>query len=50
VETTTLIHSSDEPYAALAAKGPHIVEATVTGSLHDVKPYTLEVRAAIDNL
>ena len=34
--------------AALLAKGPHIVEATAGGPLHDVKPFTPEVRAGID--
>ena len=49
VDTAVLTHSFDAPYAALLAKGPHIVEATAGGSLHEVKPYTPEVRAEIDN-
>ena len=49
VDTAVLTHSFDAPYATLLAKGPHIVEATAGGSLHEVKPYTPEVRAEIDN-
>ena len=33
----------------LLARGPQIVEATLGGELHDVKPFTPEVRAEIDN-
>jgi arylsulfatase A-like enzyme len=47
-ETITLSHSIDAPVPALLAKGPHIVEATLGGTLHDVKPFTSEVRAEID--
>ena len=33
----------------VARKGPHIVEATAGGALQQVKPFTPEVRADIDN-
>jgi arylsulfatase A-like enzyme len=49
VDTVVLTHTSGAPYAALLAKGPHVVEATLGGPLHEVKPYTPEVRAEIDN-
>jgi arylsulfatase len=49
VTTIALTHSVDAPYAALLAKGPHIVEATLGGPLREVKPYTEELRADIDN-
>ncbi len=48
VSTITLTHSIEAPLAALEAKGPHIVEATLGGPLHEVKPFTPEVRAEID--
>jgi arylsulfatase A-like enzyme len=48
VDTITLTRSIEAPAAALLAKGPHIVEATAGSPLHDVKPFTPEVRAAID--
>jgi arylsulfatase A-like enzyme len=47
-DTITLIHSIEAPYAALLAKGPQIVEGAAGGPLHDVKPFTPEVRAGID--
>jgi arylsulfatase len=49
VDTAVLTHSLDAPYAELLAKGPHIVEATLGGPLREVKPFTREVRAEIDN-
>lgn len=49
VNTITLTHSIEAPAAALLAKGPHIVEATLGSPLHEVKPFTPEVRAEIDN-
>jgi arylsulfatase A-like enzyme len=49
VDTAILTHSVDAPYAELLAKGPHIVEATLGSPLREVKPYTLEMRAEIDN-
>jgi len=48
VDTITLTHSFDAPYSALLERGPHIVEAKLGGALHDVKPFTPEVRAEID--
>ncbi|HVP09747.1 MAG TPA: arylsulfatase [Phycisphaerae bacterium] len=44
-----LTHSIPAPHDVLVARGPHIVEAVAGGPLRDVKPYTLEVRAEIDN-
>jgi arylsulfatase A-like enzyme len=49
VDTAVLTHSIDAPLAALLAKGPHIVEGALGGPLHEVKPFTPEVRAEIDN-
>ena len=48
VDTITLTHSIEAPRAALVEKGPHIVEGTLGNPRHDVKPFTLEVRAEID--
>lgn len=48
VDTITLTHSIGAPRAALVEKGPHIVEGTLGAPLHDVKPFTQEVRAEID--
>ena len=48
VDTLTLTHSIGAPHAALEAKGPHLVEATLGGTPHEVKPFTPEVRAEID--
>jgi arylsulfatase A-like enzyme len=48
VDSIMLTHSSEESYQELLTKGPHIVEATAGGPLHDVKPFTPEVRAGID--
>jgi arylsulfatase len=47
-DTMTLTHSFDAPHQALVERGPHIVEAKLGGPLHDVKPFTPEVRAEID--
>jgi arylsulfatase len=44
-----LTHSFEASHDELVARGPHIIEAVAGGELHDVKPYTLEVRAEIDN-
>jgi len=49
VDSIELTHSIEAPPAALLAKGPHIVEATAGGPLHEVKPFTPEVRSEIDN-
>jgi arylsulfatase A-like enzyme len=49
VDTAVLTHSIKAPDAVLLAKGPHVVEATLAGPLHEVKPFTPEVRAEIDN-
>src|SRR5271166_3079464 len=49
VVTIMLTHSIDAPAATLLAKGPHIVEATLGSPLREVKPFTPEVRAEIDN-
>ena len=48
VDTIALTHSIEAPYAVLLAKGPQIVEGRAGGPLHDVKPFTPEVRASID--
>jgi arylsulfatase A-like enzyme len=49
VSTIELTHSIAAPPAALLARGPQIVEATLGGPLRTVKPFTPEVRANIDN-
>lgn len=49
VDTIELTHSIDAPRDLLLAKGPQIVEAVAGGPLHDVKPFTPDVRAEIDN-
>lgn len=49
VSTIELTHSIPAPPAALLARGPQIVEATLGGPLRNVKPFTPEVRAEIDN-
>ena len=49
LESAVLTHSIEAPYSTLLAKGPHIVEATAGGALHEVKPFTPDVRAEIDN-
>jgi arylsulfatase len=49
VDTIELTHSMPAPHDELLAKGPQIVEAVAGGPLRKVKPYTLEVRAEIDN-
>lgn len=50
--TTALIvqsHSIDVPESALVEKGPWIMQQKAGGPLERVKPFTLEVRAEIDN-
>ncbi len=49
VNTIELTHSIPAPPDALLAKGPHIVEAVAGGTLREVKPFTPEVRAGIDD-
>jgi len=49
VDSMELTHSIQAPPGVLLARGPQIVEATAGGPLRTVKPYTLEVRANIDN-
>jgi arylsulfatase A-like enzyme len=49
VEKIELTHSLPAPPDVLLARGPQIVEATAGGELHNVKPFTPEVRANIDN-
>jgi arylsulfatase A-like enzyme len=49
VSTIELTHSIAASPAALLARGPQIVEATLGGPLRTVKPFTPEVRANIDN-
>ena len=49
VETITMTHTIEAPYEALLAKGPHVVQSTAGGPLTNVKPYTRDVRAEIDN-
>lgn len=48
-ETVALAKSIPAPLEALLAKGPHIVEAVAGGPLREVKPFTPEVTAEIDN-
>lgn len=49
VDSITLTHSIDAPSDVLLAKGPQIVESKAGGALTNVKPFTPEVRAEIDN-
>src|ERR1700739_2200335 len=49
VEKIEMTHSMPVPHDVLLAKGPHVVEATAGGELRNVKPFTMEVRAEIDN-
>lgn len=49
VDSITLTHSIDAPPDVLLAKGPHIVESKAGAALTNVKPFTPEVRADIDN-
>jgi arylsulfatase len=49
VDTIALTHSIPFPRDALLARGPQIVEAVAGSPLRDVKPFTREVRAEIDN-
>src|SRR5208283_6061831 len=48
VDTIELTHSIPAPPDVLLARGPQIVQATAGGPLQAVKPFTPEVRAAID--
>jgi arylsulfatase A-like enzyme len=47
--TISLTKTVKAPLEILEAKGPQIVESTAGGQLHNVKPFTPEVRANIDN-
>jgi arylsulfatase A-like enzyme len=49
VDTIELTHSIAAPRDVLLAKGPQIVESVAGGPLRNVKPFTPEVRAEIDN-
>ena len=49
VDTIELTHSMSTPPDALLEKGPQIYEAVAEGPLREVKPYTPEVRAEIDD-
>jgi hypothetical protein len=48
-EMITISHLMDISHDALLANGPQIVEGALGGPLHNVKPFTLAVRAEIDN-
>ena len=49
VNTIQITHSIPAPPKVLLEKGPQICEAVAGGKLKTVKPFTLEVRAEIDN-
>jgi arylsulfatase len=49
VDTIEMTRSIAAPHDVLLAKGPQIQEAVAGGNLRDVKPFTPEVRAEIDN-
>ena len=49
VDTIELTHSLPFPRDALLARGPQVVEGVAGGALRNVKPFTREVRAEIDN-
>lgn len=49
LDTIALTHSIPAPRDVLLARGPHIVEAVAGGAPRNVKPFTPEVRAEIDN-
>jgi arylsulfatase len=49
VEKIELTHTLPAPRDLLLARGPQIVEAVAGGALRNVKPFTPEVRAEIDN-
>ncbi|HEX8800911.1 MAG TPA: sulfatase-like hydrolase/transferase, partial [Terriglobales bacterium] len=50
IDSALMTHSLPPvPEAELRAKGPQIIEGTLGSKLRDVKPYTREVRAEIDN-
>ena len=49
VDSIAMTHSFAAPMEELLAKGPQVVEATAGAPLRNVKPFTPEVRAEIDN-
>src|SRR3954451_9712433 len=49
VSTMELTKSMTAPPGELLSHGPQIVEATTGGRLREVKPFTPEVRATIDD-
>ena len=49
VDSIEVTHSFPYPRAALLERGPHIVEGVLGGEIKNVKPFTPEVRAEIDN-
>lgn len=49
VDTIELTQSLPFPRDALLARGPQVVEGVAGGPLRNVKPFTREVRAEIDN-
>lgn len=49
VDTIELTHSIPAPPGELLARGSQIVQAVLGGPLQNVKPFTPEVRAEIDN-
>jgi arylsulfatase len=49
VSTMELTHSFTESPQVLLEKGPQMVEGVLGGKLKNVKPYTPEVRAEVDN-
>lgn len=49
VDTAEMTHSVAVPHDVLLAHGPQIVEGKAGGALRNVKPFTQEVRANIDN-
>jgi arylsulfatase len=49
VDEMTLFKTTAAPREAMVANGPQMVEGTLGGQLHNVKPFTPEVRAEVDN-
>ena len=49
VDSISVTHTIEAPRDAMLAKGPHIVESEAGGALTNVKPFTRDVRAEIDN-
>jgi arylsulfatase A-like enzyme len=49
VEKIEVTHTLQAPRDVLLARGPQVVEATAGSALRNVKPFTPEVRANIDN-